>query len=59
MLLNVMTKTTSLLIKIQLPYISTQIHNNNNENFESDHHIDRLLVPIRQSRRLLKKNKSN
>ena len=41
-------------------HTSTQIpNNNNNETFEIDHQIDRLLAPIRQSRRLLEKNKSN
>ena len=40
-------------------HTSTQIpNNNNNETFEIDQ-IDRLLAPIRQSRRLLEKNKLN
>ena len=36
-----------------IAYTSTQIFYNNN--YEIDHHIDRFLVPIRQSRGLLEK----
>ena len=57
---TLITITTSLLNENSIIYTSTQIPNNkNNETSEIDHHIDRLLAPIRQSRRLLEKNKLN